>query len=442
MSGGWLRLKLRKSAGDVDRAVRFMIRHAARHVPFYRDAWHLAGVRPSEIRGAADLPRLPLTAREDLLLSGAARFLHGDAGHRRLVSQHTTGTTGTPVVVHMSRVEARFRTLTLLDSFRRNAKLALPMTIVDVGPQQKDRATRPVLRAGLVTVVRLFSSTPLEEQIDILQRHRPTLIEGRPSTLWALAKGLQVQGIRPHRPKLLVSFAEVLFPHVRTLLGEVFDCRVVDYYNCEEVGNLAWECPLHPDTMHVNTSTAWVEVVGANGEPLPYGAIGEVVVTNLYNATMPFVRYALRDRASLLEPALCACGYEGPSMRLLEGRDEDFFVLPDGREISPRAVYAILNGALPVGGIGGVLARSLLGLQIVQESSDLVVVRVIPGPEYAESIWAQFEHDLLGLCPSLRVQVRCVDSLESGTPGTKFRSILSCVHGPWQALRMGEAADD
>ena len=430
MTMNWSRFKLRKNAGDTDRSIRMIVRHAAARVPFYRDTFAHAGVRADAICCAADLPTLPVARRDDLLSAGVEGFLSVGAEKRGLVCRHTTGTTGTPINIYMTRAETLFRTLTLLDAIRRNVPLPFAFTMVDVGPERKDRSTRDAQHIGPVQVVRLFRSLPVSEHVARIQGIRPTLVEGRPSMLWQLACALEAEGVVPARPRLVISYAEVLYPHVRVLLERVFGCRVVDYYNCEEAGNLAWECPDHPGTMHPNPATAHLEVVDADGQPTPRGVEGSVVITNLFNSTMPFIRYAMGDRAMLLEPGCCSCGFDGAAMRLVDGRDEDFFVLPDGREISPRVIYNIVNTALPTGGISGVLAQAIRAFQIVQVAPDRIVVRVVPGMQYSDDLWNDLDSHVRQLHPSLRVEVRRVDALEA-EPGGKFRQVTSHVKSAW-----------
>jgi phenylacetate-CoA ligase len=438
VSVNWLRFKLRKSASDVDRAVRRIVRHANDHVPYYAEAFARAGIRIDAIRAAADLPTLPIARRDDLLTAGTQGFLRAGADVRTLVCRHTTGTTGTPVNVYMTRTEALFRTLSLLDAYRRNVRIPPAFTLVDVGPEQKDRATRSTQRVGPVRIVRLFRSLPVAEHVALLRRTRPTLVEGRPSMLWQVARVLEAEGVTTLRPRLVISYAEVLYPHVRELLERVFACRVVDYYNCEEAGNLAWECPDRPGIMHPNPATVCLEVVGPDGRPAGYGVEGSVVITNLFNATMPFVRYAMGDRAMLLEPGRCSCGFRGPAMCLVGGRDEDFFVLPDGREISPRVVYDVVNTALPAGGVG-VLAEAIRGFQIVQEERDRIVVRVVPGPRYSDDLWRDLVAHVRALHPAVCVEVIRVDALEPG-PGGKFRQVTSRVRSAWHPSGAGGAS--
>jgi phenylacetate-CoA ligase len=438
VSGNWSRFKLRMRANDVDRAVRWIVRHADDHVPYYAEAFARAEVRIDAIRGAADLPRLPVVHRDDLLTAGTQGFLRAGADVRALVCKHTTGTTGTPVNVYMTRTEALFRTLSLLDAFRRNVRIPPGFTLVDVGPERKDRATRSTQRIGTVRIVRLFRSLPVAEHVALLRRTRPTLVEGRPSMLWQVARALEAEGATAIRPRLVVSYAEVLYPHVRELLERVFACRVVDYYNCEEAGNLAWECPDRPGLMHPNPATVCLEVVGPDGRAAGYGIEGSVVITNLFNATMPFVRYAMGDRATLVEPGHCSCGFDGPTMRLVDGRDEDFFVMPDSREISPRVIYDVVNMALPAG-VVGVLAEAIRGFQIVQEERDRIVVRVVPGPRYSDDLWRNLDAHVRALHSAMRVEVVRVDALEPG-PGGKFRQVTSRVRSAWHPSGAGDAS--
>jgi phenylacetate-coenzyme A ligase PaaK-like adenylate-forming protein len=236
------------------------------------------------------------------------------------------------------------------------------------------------------------------------------------------------------RPRIVVSFGEILFPTVRELLAEVFGCRVVDSYNCEEVGNIAWECPADRSRMHPNPATAVVEVVDRQGNPLPPGREGHVLLTNLYNRTMPLIRYYLGDRAVLLKSGVCSCGFAGPAMRLVEGRDDDFLVLPDGREIPPRVAYEVIRGALPDERIGHELIQAIESFQIVQEAIDLIEIRVVPGPAYSRDLWSTLPERVRALHPAMRVCIHEVDILHLQSEG-KFRKVSSKVDSRWKQER-------
>ena len=182
--------------------------------------------------------------------------------------------------------------------------------------------------------------------------------------------------------------------------------------------------------MHVNPSTTVLEVVNDNGDPVSRGQAGRVLLTNLYNRTKLFIRYDIRDRAAILDIADCSCGFVGQSIRLVEGRDEDFFRLPDGRRVSPRKAYEAIIGVLPVNN----LFSSIHGFQIIQEAPDLVIVNVIAGPNYTADLWCGVEESTQALHPDMRVRVCVVEELELA-PGKKFKAVMSRAETPADAIQ-------
>ena len=431
MISRWTRFLPRKGKKYVDRSIRYIVSSAYKNVPFYRKSFDRAGIDPKSIRSLDDLPRLPITTRLDLMAVGPAEYLRCGVSPEQLTIRHTTGTTGTPVIIHMDKMEEAFRRITLIDALKRNASLTCPMTLVDVGPERKDLSTEIFKRMGPVNIVRLFRTMPMEKQIEILMKISPTIMGGRPSAFWDLANALREKGIVPPVPRLMVSGAELLFPHVRALMENVFRCRVADYYNCEEVGNLAWECPANPGLMHPNTATGWIEVVDQRGNPTPTGIEGHLIVTNLFNHSMPFIRYELGDRGTMMEPGHCQCGFNGPVMRLTEGRSENFIVLPDGREITPRLMFEIVNSAFPHDTPGWSMIKAIRAFQIIQEANDLIVIKAVPGPAYSESLWGAVEDNIKSLHPAMRLEVVIVGDLRP-EPGKKFHMILGKLNSRWK----------
>jgi hypothetical protein len=103
-------------------------------------------------------------------------------------------------------------------------------------------------------------------------------------------------------------------------------------------------------------------------------------------------------------------------MRLLEGRTDDFLVLPSGRRLSPRMVNPAFE-FLP-----GILEHVL-----VQEATDRVVVSLNVAPDHREStpdLVRQALGDLFG--EPVSIEVRLTETLERGRTG-KLRCIVSRV---------------
>ncbi|MDD5263998.1 MAG: AMP-binding protein [Candidatus Bipolaricaulis sp.] len=426
------RFALNKARPDIDRTLRRLIETAYRDVAAYRHAFDEAGVAADEIRGMTDLPKLPILAKEAVARpTSPADVLRRGTDPKRCVRAGTSGSTGLPLNVYMSRAEAVYRRVLLWRAWHRLTPLRLPLTVADVGSWiEGDRAVQTDHR-GPVRVVRVSIALPPPEQATIIQRFRPQVISGYPTALDILA----TEGGAPAwRPSLVACRGEVLDPQTRATLENAFGARVADFYNAEEIGSIAWECPLDPTVLHINTDGCVVEIVDNAGERVSDGLEGRIVVTNLYNETMPFIRYDLNDRGSFLPGCsdACGCGTTAPRLRVVSGRTDDYVVLPDGRRISPRLLATTVNrafsGLSPLGGFD----RHFRRFRITQDRVDHVRIEIVPEPEPGSGLrpgsdfTAIIAPALEKLHPALRCTVDVVAHLDLG-PSGKYRKVVSTI---------------
>ena len=78
--------------------MRASLRHAYEHVPFYRESFDKAGVRPDDCRSLADLARFPFTTKADLRENYPYGMFAVPRDHVRRIHA-SSGTTGHPTVV-------------------------------------------------------------------------------------------------------------------------------------------------------------------------------------------------------------------------------------------------------------------------------------------------------------------------------------------------------
>jgi phenylacetate-CoA ligase len=171
-------------------------------------------------------------------------------------------------------------------------------------------------------------------------------------------------------------------------LERLFQAGVVDEYGLTEVGGaVALECPERCG-FHVNVQDYYVEVVDADGKPVPDGTEGEVAITNLYHRPVPIVRYRTGDYATM-DSAPCRCGALSPRLTKLTGRQLSRFKLSNGGSYSPFEMYREYLLSLPV-------AR----FQMVQESVNAIALYFVGDDAVRES-------SLIG---GLRAKVRLLHS--------------------------------
>ena len=95
------------------------------------------------------------------------------------------------------------------------------------------------------------------------------------------------------------SSSQVLPDQSRRMIEETFGCGVFDKYGSREFSGIAYECDFHSGH-HVMDESYIVEIL-KNGEPARPGEIGEVVITDLNNFCLPYIRYRIGDLAVAMD---------------------------------------------------------------------------------------------------------------------------------------------
>jgi phenylacetate-coenzyme A ligase PaaK-like adenylate-forming protein len=428
------RFRQQKTARDIRIALRELAREAAKRFPYYGHLMSNAGVSPRELQSIEALRRLPITTKSDVLTKLWEGFSPRRLSLRDRVEWSTSGTSGPLLFIHMSHVESIYRTLSYFRAVQEHASFSWPLAIAFVGAgQEKPNRRGAVLeRLARVQITRILHMLPEKELVARLLKTRPQIITGTPIRLGRVAVRM-VMAKAVMRPKLVVCRGEMLDAETRSLLGEAFHAKVVDFYNAEEIGTIASECPVDHEKMHVNTDCCILEVVDDRGNPVPIGTEGRAIVTNLFNHTMPFLRYDLGDRATLLSTGdeCCACGSNRPSMLPPSGRADDSFTFASGISLSPGSVQSLVAPPLLHAlAQERIAVRGSPSYQIIQTSESrirlLVTNRLTSRDDVQKGIEASFRDKGI----SVAVTIEEVDEIpipESGKPKRVISKVRPAV---------------
>ena len=126
-------------------------------------------------------------------------------------------------------------------------------------------------------------------------------------------------------------------PGGRELIEDDFGIAVMSRYSAAEAFKIGYFCERRTG-FHLHEDLCHVRVVDEDGEPVPDGEPGRLVITNLVNRGSVLLNYPIGDLGSV-GPAECGCGRTFRMLSELEGRVEDVLTLPDGRSVHPRAVW-------------------------------------------------------------------------------------------------------
>jgi phenylacetate-CoA ligase len=403
------------------RRLRSLLRHARDQVPFHRERMAQAGLDPDGIRSLDDLARLPVLTKAEIQSQGEALVARGMAGGLRRDS--TGGSTGQPLVFHRDAAAAAWIEQAAL-RFRRWMDYLPQDRIAFIWGADRDvPGSHPPHERWLNS----FSMTP--ERIEAFARElvafRPVSLRAYASSLHQVAAHIRAAGLKAPRPGAIESSAERLFPEQRRLVEEVFGCRVFDVYGSREVPALASECPRH-EGLHVFSDLRIVEVV-RDGRPARPGEEGALVVTDLVNYGMPFIRYEIGDVGAVLE-APCPCGRGFPRLSEVKGRIAGTITAPDGRLVHGEYFTHLFYGL-----------KGVRSFRVHQLRDGRLDVLVVPGPGLEPSDLDQVarrarEH----LGAAAEVGWRLVESIPL-TPTGKHLFTLSDVP-PRLAAAQGPAA--
>jgi phenylacetate-CoA ligase len=145
-------------------------------------------------------------------------------------------------------------------------------------------------------------------------------------------------------------------PAVRARIERAWGARVIDHYGLTEVGPVAFEDWDRPGGLYVNEGEFVAEVLDGEGRPLPDGALGELVLTNLGRTASPVIRYRTGD---VVRARTTPCA-SGPAYLWLEGgiltRADDMVTIR-GVNVYPTAVDAVVRAHVDVAEFRATVAR-------------------------------------------------------------------------------------
>jgi len=398
-----------------------LLEYANTYVPYYQDLFRQMDFHPADF--AADptvFSQLPLLTKA-LVRENFERLITTEESKRRTLIRHKTGgTTGEPLWLMQEPAYRDYNTAHVYHKMTWSGwQVGQPQAwlwghAVVGGAASPSLAARIKDRLANRIESNAFHITQesLEHLTRRLEKHPGAVLWSYVSTMVRLAEFLRERG---HRLQLQAAYtaAEPLYTPQRQFIEETLGCRVFDNYSCVEIGSIACECDRH-DGLHMTTRNCYVEVL-RDGRPVPAGQEGEFVLTSLTNLGLPLIRYRLEDWGSQ-STQQCACGRGLPMLKIVEGRIIDHFKAQDGRLVFGAFLIPMIP---PLGPIKQ--------YQIIQESRDLLAIRVIAAGPVNEEKFHQIQQAVKKvLGENVQTRLEFVDSLPT-TPTGKHRYTVSKV---------------
>ena len=259
---------------------------------------------PEELNSLSELRSLPFTTAEDLAAHPERFLLTSQSEVSRVISGATSGTTGPAKRVFYTSADTEHTiglfTAGISEMLTAGEKcfIAFPFT----GPfGLGDLIAQAVERLGGIPVRAGFGQT-FGEMLEMIRQTQPETYIGFPVTLLSLVR---LYGENFPVKRALVS-GDACPAGVMEELERMLGSKLYPHYGSRECGlGGAVTCPAF-EGMHLRENHIIPEIIDEQGNVLPDGQHGELVLTTIGAEAMPLIRYRTGDYTRILPP--CPCG--------------------------------------------------------------------------------------------------------------------------------------
>ena len=401
--------------------LKSLLHHAYKNVPYYHNQFKKSGIIPEDIKEQNDFKQFPFLTKDDI----RNNFADLKAKNiKRFVPDCTSGSTGTPMTFLKERstsgyfLAAKYRGHRWYDIDIGDKEVKFWGLPIDQTPKWRERIKDFILNRTLFIVFDISRETLLQH-FKACQNTRPKYMYGYASALYRFASLLKEENIDASslNLKVVISTSEVLYDFERELIKSVFGCRVINEYGACEGGVMAFECP--EGKMHITAENVYLEIIKEDGEPAKPGESGEIIMTELNNHAMPFIRYKIGDLATRVdENEKCECGRGLPLIGEIVGRALDTAVTPTGKQLHAHVFNYVIRSAISHG-------ADIREFKIIQKDKNNLLIK-IAGPqklneEHRSYITGQIVN-VMG--ESVKIDFEQVESIPLDKSG-KFRFFVS-----------------
>ncbi|KAF5081524.1 hypothetical protein DSECCO2_108430 [anaerobic digester metagenome] len=348
-----------------------ILMHAKNTVPYYRDLFQQCSFDPEsvnqDIRYFFDLPYLT----KDILREQGKRLISTPYEERIVRAQKTGSSTGLAATIYYDQDGLDWtaaQNILMLEwggkhRCNREAHLSTRFSSIPREAIHFERRKCFVLnRCNIYTDG--FGDAAQEVLLEDLRKARARVVQGHPSSLYALAKYLKKNNKQaPELFEIFVTTGEMLTQRQRQTIENVLHVRISNRYGACEFGVMAQELASGPKgQMLVSDSLVWPESIAGEGEGT------ELVFTNLRNNVMPLIRYRIGDLGTLEERA------DGWWISKLTGRVHDTVTIGD-TTCPTHYIQDILDRCGPIS-----------DFQIMERDGIARELRLVTPPEHWEQV--------------------------------------------------------
>lgn len=254
----------------------------------------------------------------------------------KLHKMSTSGSTGIPFTIYQNK-EKRIRVIAEVLFFGKIANFTFGQkemfARIWVRQVKKSKFKSFLQNLNAFDISKLDDNN-INKMLEVCKKEKTTFLLAYASTLFQLNRYISKTNydLKKMNIKSIVSGSELLNEDTRKGLSSKFNCKVFSRYSNEENGILGQDTGVDK-TFILNEVDYYFEFLKLDSDEWAKpGELSRIVITDLYNYSMPMIRYDTGD----------LCVYELINDKLyikeIQGRKVDLIYDSNGKELSPHVI--------------------------------------------------------------------------------------------------------
>ena len=311
---------------------------------FYREYYRKHNVLDLQIKNFDDIKRIPIVNKSILKQYPIRDIMTRDLDDRIHIHS-TSGSTGEPFKIAIGKYEdytAHVRVYWALKKagYRSSDKIVI---VTRYNPEDKFEIERDLSTMDLIQekvglfqreIISIFE--PIDSIVQKLQKSKASVLWSTPSIMQIVCNRLKQKKIAFDFPIVFFT-SEVISSRQKELFLSFLGKNIVDLYGTMESPSLGFDFGLAgrfsvlPNSNYFEFDNIAITNDGAR--------IGNVVITNLINRTMPFIRYDLNDLVEIDSQPEFGCTF----IKKVVGRQDDIITLSPDKYLAHHHVYEMFK---------------------------------------------------------------------------------------------------
>lgn len=354
-----------------EKNLRNLLQYAYLNVPFYSKKYKDNGVHPEDFKRLEDISRFPFVSREDIQRN-LKQFGSIKYSKKMGLYATTSGSSGVPLEFYYHKGITRPKERAFVLDMWQNIGYRVGNRVACFRGEVITDKRRPwyfdPIDRQLVMSSYLLDENRVSLYCQQIRKFNPYFLRGYPFMILWLVQLMQQANETPFRLKGIILESENAYTEHIAYIKDFMGCHVYHSYGHAERLVAGGICAKN-EAYHMYPEYGYLEVIQSNGRHASIGERGEIVATGFDNWVMPLIRYRTRDFAIFGGNYCKECHKNYLLLSTIEGREEEYVYLSDGRKIPFHNLLA---------GIHGVHWAVTKRIQCVQNTKGEIVLKIVP----------------------------------------------------------------